>query len=119
MRIRYVERVEDRGLMPDHVGRTAYRIVQEGLTNARKHAPGVTVLVDVSGSPSGGLDIRVRNPARSTSPSTTPGAGLGLVGLAERAMLSGGRLESGREDGTFELHGWLPWAPSATPSAAL
>ena len=119
MRIRYVERVEERGLMPDHVGRTAYRIVQEGLTNARKHAPGSIVLVDVSGSPEGGLDIRVRNPARSTSASTTPGAGLGLVGLTERAMLSGGRLESGRQDGTFELHGWLPWTPSVTPSAAL
>ena len=37
--------------MPDQVGRTAYRIVQEGLTNVRKHAPGVTVLVQLTGSP--------------------------------------------------------------------
>jgi signal transduction histidine kinase len=97
--------------MPDQVGRTTYRIVQEGLTNARKHAPGVTVLVDVAGSPGDGVDIWIRNPARSNGVSRTPGAGLGLVGLGERAKLAGGRLESGRRSGTFELHGWLPWAP--------
>jgi signal transduction histidine kinase len=118
MKVQYVERVEDRLRIPDQVGRTTYRIVQEGLTNARKHAPGVTVLVGVSGSADEGVDIRVRNPARSDAPSTTPGAGLGLVGLTERAMLSGGLLETERVGGTFELHGWLPWTPSPTPVAA-
>ncbi len=111
MQVRYDDRVLDGGEMPDQVGRTTYRIVQEGLTNARKHAPGVTVMVDVAGSPGDGVDIRVRNPARSNGVSRTPGAGLGLVGLGERAKLAGGRLESRRDSGVFELHGWLPWTP--------
>lgn len=110
MRVQYDDRVLDARQMPDQVGRTTYRIVQEGLTNARKHAPGVIVMVSVGGSPDSGVEIRIRNPARSRVPSSTPGAGLGLIGLTERAMLAGGRLESSREGGTFELHGWLPWA---------
>jgi signal transduction histidine kinase len=101
--------------MPDRVGRTAYRIVQEGLTNARKHAPGVTVQVRLAGCPEQGVDITIRNPAVSLSTargsSGTPGAGLGLVGLAERAKLAGGRLVTRRDGAVFELHGWLPWAP--------
>jgi signal transduction histidine kinase len=40
----------------------------------------------------------------------TPGAGLGLVGLTERAELRGGRLEARREGASFVLHGWIPWA---------
>jgi signal transduction histidine kinase len=111
MQVRYDQQVAAATRMPDQVGRTTYRIVQEGLTNARKHAPGVTVLVDVAGSPGDGVDIWIRNPARSNGVSRTPGAGLGLVGLGERAKLAGGRLESGRRSGTFELHGWLPWTP--------
>ena len=114
MRIQYDDRVLDAVEMPERVGRTTYRIVQEGLTNARKHAPGVAVLVHVGGSPADGVSIKIRNPARSAhhngSP-TTPGAGLGLVGLGERAKLAGGRLESRREGGSFELSGWLPWTP--------
>jgi signal transduction histidine kinase len=109
MRVQYDDRVLDAVAMPDQVGRTTYRIVQEGLTNARKHAPGVTVVVDVAGSPESGVDIRIRNTERSLAGQRTPGAGLGLVGLVERAKLAGGRLESRREGGTFELHGWLPW----------
>jgi signal transduction histidine kinase len=113
MHIQYVDQVTDPATMPDQVGRTTYRIVQEGLTNARKHAPGVTVLVRVAGSPADGVDISIRNPARSAvrpvNGSPTPGAGLGLVGLGERAKLAGGRLETNRAGGTFELRGWLPW----------
>ena len=41
---------------------------------------------------------------------STPGAGLGLVGLTERAELRGGRLEGRREDGAWVLRGWIPWA---------
>ena len=41
---------------------------------------------------------------------TTPGAGLGLVGLSERAELRGGRLEHRRDGASFVLHGWIPWA---------
>jgi signal transduction histidine kinase len=109
MHVRYDERVHDAPRMPEPVGRATYRIVQEGLTNARKHAPGATVVVDVSGSCEDGVRIRVRNPARSRHGGTAPGSGLGLVGLRERASLAGGHVRGGRADGVFELDGWLPW----------
>ncbi len=113
MRVQYDEHVQDAATMPEQVGRTTYRIVQEGLTNARKHAPDVAVVVSVVGSPATGVDITIRNPARSQAATynggPTPGAGLGLVGLRERAKLAGGRLEIRRDSGSFELHGWLPW----------
>jgi len=95
--------------VPDTVGRTLYRIVQEGITNARKHAPGSRLTISVDGSPEGGVDIRLRNPI-GFGPSAAPGAGLGLVGLTERAELAGGRLDHRREGETFLLHAWIPWA---------
>jgi signal transduction histidine kinase len=107
--------------LSDQVGRTAYRIVQEGLTNARKHAPGATVTVTVTGSPDDGLTVVVTNPealgvaaAGTSTPagrpgSVVPGAGLGLVGLRERAKLAGGTIETSGRGGGFELRGWLPW----------
>ena len=112
MRIQYDDQVLAAAEMPDQVGRTAYRIVQEGLTNVRKHAPGVIAVVQVSGSPAEGVSIRIRNPARSphaVNRVNVPGAGLGLVGLSERAKLAGGQLTTRRDNGTFELAGWLPW----------
>jgi len=69
-------------------------------------------LVQMTGSPTDGVSIRISNASRSRhifNASSTPGAGLGLVGLAERAKLSGGRLTTGRDEGSFELTGWLPW----------
>ncbi len=94
------------GNPPDHVGRTAYRIVQEGLTNALKHAPGEQVRIDVIGAPGNGLSVEVTNPA----PSKRFGDGQGLLGLTERAQLVDGRLEHGRTpDGEFRLAAWLPW----------
>ncbi|MDR7323015.1 MULTISPECIES: sensor histidine kinase [Catenuloplanes] len=96
---------------PDVVGRTAYRMVQEGLTNARKHAPGALVTVSVAGAPGAGLTIRVRNPGPlAVGAPVLPGAGTGLVGLTERATLAGGRLDHRREPGGgFTLEAWLPW----------
>ncbi|MBF4769919.1 histidine kinase [Nocardioides agariphilus] len=95
--------------VPDVVGRTLYRIVQEGITNAGKHAPGAVVRIEVSGSPDDGVAIVLRNPL-GFGPSRTPGAGLGLIGLAERAELRGGRLEGRRDGQQFVLRGWIPWA---------
>jgi signal transduction histidine kinase len=105
-------RVDDAPEVPAGTGRAAYRIVQEGLTNARKHAPGTAVRVCVTGTPGAGLTIDIRNPAPvGTGPAVPiPGTGTGLVGLAERATLAGGRLSSGRgADGEFTLSAWLPW----------
>jgi signal transduction histidine kinase len=95
--------------VPDVVGRTLYRIVQEGITNAGKHAPGATIRVEVTGSPDDGVEIVLRNPL-GFGPTRTPGSGLGLVGLAERAELRGGRLQGRREGRQFVLRGWIPWA---------
>ena len=110
VRVEYEDLIDAGGPpVPDAVGRTLYRIVQEGITNARKHAPGALLTIQVTGSPEDGIDIVLRNPV-GFGASRTPGAGLGLVGLAERAELRGGRLEHRREGTTFVLHGWIPWA---------
>ncbi|WP_430787469.1 sensor histidine kinase [Actinoplanes sp. G11-F43] len=96
--------------VPTAAGRAAYRIVQEGLTNARKHAPGAVVRVAVGGAAGSGLTIEIRNPMPVTVPAATiPGTGLGLIGLAERALLAGGWLNHGRDDDDFVLSAWLPW----------
>jgi signal transduction histidine kinase len=95
--------------LPDVIGRTVYRIVQEGMTNAAKHAPGTSLHIVVSGSPQDGVTVELRNPL-GVRRGSTPGAGLGLVGLTERAELRGGRLEGRREEGTWVLRGWIPWA---------
>ncbi|MDT0530423.1 histidine kinase [Micromonospora sp. DSM 115977] len=98
--------------VPAAVGRSVYRIVQEGLTNARKHAAGAAVTVDVAGAPGDGLTVEIRNrwPVGGIAGPEIPGAGTGLVGIAERVSLAGGRLEYGRDDaGDFRLAAWLPW----------
>jgi signal transduction histidine kinase len=112
VRVRLSQRLDERATPPAGIGRSAYRIVQEGLTNARKHAPGSTVTVDVHGSPGEGLTVQIRNLAsvRPDRAARIPGAGTGIIGLTERVDLAGGRLEHGRtDDGAFVLRAWLPW----------
>jgi signal transduction histidine kinase len=108
-RVEYDDHIACTEEVPDSVGRTLYRIVQEGITNAGKHAPGALLSIRVSGTPDEGVDIMLRNPI-GFGPTTTPGSGLGLVGLAERAELRGGHLTHGRDGSTFVLHAWIPWA---------
>ncbi|MFH8770111.1 sensor histidine kinase [Streptomyces sp. NPDC017958] len=110
MKVTLDQRVTDPAAVPASVGRTAYRIAQEALTNARKHAPGTDVTVRVTGAPGSGLTITVRNPAPESDAAPVPGSGQGLIGLTERATLTGGSLEHGATaDGGFEVRGWLPW----------
>ncbi|MDT0300778.1 sensor histidine kinase [Streptomonospora wellingtoniae] len=142
------------GRVPGTVGRTAYRIVQEGLTNARRHAPGARVRVSLRGGPGKGLSVEVANTApgagraggsggtggsgsgedgaAAPGPTDRPGdgrergegsarpgpgdpagphaGGQGLLGLAERVSLVGGRISHGPDDaGGFRLHARLPW----------
>jgi signal transduction histidine kinase len=89
------------------VSRAAYRIVQEALTNAGKHAPGAPVGVTVE-RPTGQLVVRVINgPGLVSEPA--PGGGYGLVGLAERVRTLGGRLTAEpRLDGGFLVEAVLP-----------
>lgn len=103
-------RVADPAEAPAATGRTVYRIAQEALTNARKHAPGAPVTVTVTGGPGDGLTIEVRNPAPTEPFERVPGSGQGLIGLTERATLAGGGLEHGPgPDGGFGVRAWLPW----------
>ncbi|MGW4456794.1 sensor histidine kinase [Streptomyces albidoflavus] len=105
-------RVTDPADVPAALGRTVYRIVQECLTNARKHAPGAPVTVTLTGGPGEGLSVEVANFAPAGPVPPVPGSGQGLIGLTERAALAGGRLTHGPgPEGGFRVTAWLPWAP--------
>ncbi|MFF9400523.1 sensor histidine kinase [Streptomyces sp. NPDC014744] len=113
MKVSVDNRVTDPAATPAATGRTAYRIAQEALTNARKHAPGAEVEVGVAGGPGEGLTVEVRNPAPEGPFERVPGSGQGLIGLRERAALAGGRIDHGPQpDGGFAVRAWLPWPSS-------
>ncbi|MFI5765522.1 sensor histidine kinase [Streptomyces sp. NPDC051563] len=95
--------------VPPATGRTAYRIVQEALTNARKHAPGQTVRIRLDAAPRAGLTLEVTNPATDGPGAALPGSGSGLAGLRERAALVGGELTYGRTGHTHHIRARLPW----------
>ena len=89
------------------VGRAAFRIVQEALTNAAKHAPGAAVCVTVDRRPGEVLVRVISGPA--TAGTESHGGGYGLVGLAERVRTLGGRLDAGsRLDGGWAVEAVLP-----------
>jgi signal transduction histidine kinase len=90
------------------VGRAAYRIVQEALTNGGKHAPGAHVAVTVE-HPAHALLVRVVNGPPRGTPTGVTGGGFGLVGLAERVRTLGGHLTAEpRLDGGFLVEAELP-----------
>ncbi|UTR79185.1 sensor histidine kinase [Streptomyces cavourensis] len=110
MRVTLDQRVAAPEAAPAATGRTVYRIAQECLTNARKHAPGAEVTVTVTGGPGDGLTVEVANPAPNEPFERVPGSGQGLIGLTERATLAGGSLEHGpTPDGGFLVRARLPW----------
>ncbi len=111
----------DPELVSPVVGRTAYRVVREALTNVRKHAPGASVNVRI-GYASSGVRLVVRNtapPARQPSELAATGSGLGLASLRQRIDLVHGTLTSGpTADGGYCLQATLPaYVPTATPAA--
>ncbi|MEU3543368.1 sensor histidine kinase [Streptomyces paromomycinus] len=110
---------EPRALAPA-VDRAAYRIVQEGLTNAHKHASGAPVAVALRYEPDS-LLVEVVNgpvpPGAAGGPQVS--GGQGLTGLRERARLVGGMVHSGPvPGGGFRLAGVLPYGPVAVPATA-
>jgi signal transduction histidine kinase len=108
--VRLCEEAGDVTTLTPTVTRTAYRVAQEGLTNARKHAPGRPVDVLLGGTPGADLLIDIRNPALGAESSPlVPGSGVGLVGLTERVRLAGGQLDHEIVEGEFRLHASLPW----------
>ncbi|MEU8515813.1 histidine kinase [Kitasatospora sp. NPDC048722] len=97
----------ERGEVPVPVGLAAYRIVQESLTNALKHAgPGLVRLRLDFGA--GELRIAVDSPYRAEEGRGLPGARAGLVGMSERAGLLGGSFEAGPRDGNWSVRAVLP-----------
>ncbi|MCL3862344.1 sensor histidine kinase [Actinotalea sp. K2] len=92
---------------------TAYRMVQEALANAVQHAPGARCLVTMDDRDPSSLLVTVRNEAAATAP-TSRGSGLGLVGMRERAELTGADLRYGpTTDGGWDVSLRLPRDPTA------
>ena len=108
-----VELDGDPAEVPDRVSRHAYRIVQEGLTNARKHAPGSPVALSLR-TTTDRLQVVVRNRLADLAHPDRSGSGLGLVGIAERIDLLGGDLSHGIEGREFILEATLPYTPEGT-----
>lgn len=96
---------------PDH---TVYRVVQEALTNAARHAPGSAVRVEVEWRP-GVVRVEVRNGGPRRPVHGLGAGGAGLAGLAERVHTVGGELSHGPLDDGFVVRAVLPLAPE-TPA---
>ena len=104
--------------VPDSTARAVYRVVQEGLTNARKHAPTNTVEVEVAREADRAVTVSVlssppvngdSSPAATGARLSLTGAGTGLIGLAERVTLAGGELtHAPTPDGGYALRANLP-----------
>ncbi|MFI2634257.1 sensor histidine kinase [Streptomyces collinus] len=98
--------------LPQGVELSAYRIVQEALSNTLRHAPGATARVEI-GYVLGGLGLRVVNgpPPNPSLIKPSPGAGHGITGMRERvSMLNGEMTAGGTDDGGYEVAVFLPVA---------
>ncbi|WP_399886868.1 sensor histidine kinase [Streptomyces sp. BBFR51] len=96
--------------LPPGVELSAYRIVQEALSNSLRHAPGATARVEVS-YVLGGLGLRVVNTAvpQNTLVKPSPGAGHGITGMRERVSMLNGEMTAGpTDDGGYEVAVFLP-----------
>ncbi|MGW7528124.1 sensor histidine kinase [Streptomyces sp. NPDC054783] len=106
----------DPAALPPLVSREAYRIVQEGLSNALKHA-GSPVAVRIA-TAAGHLEITVENPL-GAGPAPRPGGGHGLRGIADRVRLLGGTAEAGPSADIWRLSVRLPLTTPTTPPGPL
>lgn len=105
--------------LPTAVQRAMFRFVQEGLTNARKHAPGADVHLSITTTGNRAAIELVADPPRQ-APLALPSAHHGLIGLRERAELLGGSLtRSLAKDGTHTLRMTLPAATITGPVPAI
>jgi len=96
--------------VPEDVGLTVYRVVQEALTNVLKHAGPASAVVSLSFS--GDLDVLVTDDGRGAAAvghGELPGAGLGTSGMTERVAALGGTLTAGpRQGGGYQVHAQIP-----------
>ncbi|MGW5055205.1 sensor histidine kinase [Actinokineospora sp. NPDC004072] len=104
------------GAVPDAVERPVYRVVQEALTNAAKHAPGAVVSVRIT-SDAGETTVSVVN-GPPAEPVSAVGGGTGLIGLRERARQAGGALTAGPVEGGFAVTARLPHSAAPAVTAA-
>jgi signal transduction histidine kinase len=99
--------------LPPQVEEGAYRLVQEGLTNAMKHAPGSEVRLSLSVREDA-LDIELRDSgAKAPSALAGTGSSLGLAGMRERIEALGGSLDAGPQSGGWRLHARIPTGQAA------
>lgn len=98
------------GPLPAPVELAAYRIVQESLTNALKHAAAGTVTVRLTHDHGEGglLTVEVDSPYGDRPGPRAPGSGAGLIGMRERTELLGGRFEAGRDGAVWRVRAALP-----------
>lgn len=89
------------------LGRTAYRVVQESLTNVHKHARGARTAVEIVAA-EGILAVTVTNVRPVSAESLLPGSGVGLTGLRERVAVAGGTLSAGPYRGGWRVRVDLP-----------
>ncbi|MBQ0865019.1 sensor histidine kinase [Streptomyces smyrnaeus] len=114
IRLRVDDALGPLALLDAQVSAESYRVVQEGLSNALRHAPGaaVDVRLERQRSPQGELlAVTVENAASGTGRSR-PSGGRGLAGIAERAALLGGTARADNEDGVWRLTARLPLSPA-------
>ncbi|MFC8532599.1 sensor histidine kinase [Streptomyces sp. NPDC057249] len=94
--------------LPQGVELSAYRIIQEALSNSLRHAPGATARVEI-GYVLGGLGLRVVNGPPTAPVKPSPGAGHGITGMRERvAMLNGEMTAEATAEGGYEVTAFIP-----------
>jgi signal transduction histidine kinase len=105
--LRVDARIPELPSLPPGIGLALYRVVQEGLTNALKHSPAGTALLEITADASTVLSTIHTEPA--TPSHAVLGTGNGLVGIRERVAVHGGTMEAGpTEAGGFRLRVALP-----------
>ncbi|WP_165400311.1 sensor histidine kinase [Motilibacter rhizosphaerae] len=110
-----LERADDLPALPATVELTAYRVVQEALTNCLKHAPGARAVASVR-QEAGGLVVEVADAGGGRAGS--PGTGRGLIGMRERLALVDGTLEAGPTQTGFRVRAVIPTAVVDGPDTA-
>jgi signal transduction histidine kinase len=106
----------DSALVGEVTGLVAYRIVQEALSNAIRHAPGASVLVAAHRTGEV-VRLEIENTAAPVAPALGPSGGHGLVGMRERAASVGGTVEAApTAEGGFRIRAVLPLKAPGAPS---
>jgi len=104
--------VSDAATCDPAVAHACYRLVQESISNVRRHAPGQAVRVEVRGGPQTGVSVTATNWMTPGVRPTSVGGGHGLRGMSERVALVGGSFQAGpTPEGAFSVIAWLPWTP--------